>query len=101
MPLFTVSCPKICRKKHQIQSGENEENHLGRFLAIHDEEVKNNKGGVKKQFEKYLDSYIWLKGEPKFRFHVLNPPGGTVPEDISVSEMLVHPNLTVTVPFRM
>ncbi len=68
--------------RHEIQSGENEEKHLGRLFAT---QMKNCREGVPKEYEKYLDAYIWLKGEPKFGTHVSNPPGGTVSEDISVS----------------
>ncbi len=39
-----------------------------------------------KEFGKYLDAYIWLKGDPEFGTHVLNPVGGTVPGDIFVSD---------------
>mmetsp|Transcript_18314 Transcript_18314/g.35626 ORF Transcript_18314/g.35626 Transcript_18314/m.35626 type:complete len:216 (+) Transcript_18314:601-1248(+) len=51
------------------------------------------RGGVPKEFWKYLEAYIWLKGEPKFGTHVLSSVGSSIPDDItgsgdvSVSEM--------------
>ncbi len=47
--------------------------------------MKNTKGGLPKEFEKYLDAYIWLKGEPKFGTHVLNSAGCSIPDNITMS----------------
>ncbi len=35
------------------------------------EEMKDNKSGAPKDFLKYLDTFMWLKGEPKFVTHFL------------------------------
>ncbi len=43
------------------------------------------KAGVPKEFGKYLNTYIWLKGEPKFGNHVLIPVGGIMQDDIIMS----------------
>ncbi len=68
-----------------MKSGENEEKHLGRLLTIYEEGMKNTKAGVPKKFGKYLNAYIWLKGEQKFGTHVLSPIGGILPDDIFMS----------------
>ena len=68
-----------------MTSGENEEKHLGQLIGIYEEEMKNTKAGVLKEFGKYLDAYIWLKGEPKFGTHVLSSAGCSIPDDVTVS----------------
>ena len=34
--------------------------------------MKNSKGGVPKEFFKYFEAYVWLKGEPKFGTNILS-----------------------------
>ena len=58
--------------RYKIKSGENEDTHFGRLLAIYEEETKNSKVGIPKEFSKYLEAYIWLKDEPKFGTNILN-----------------------------
>ncbi len=80
--LFTASCPKFfrdCESRCQMKSGQNEEKHFGRLTIIYEEEMKNTKARVPKEFGKYLDAYIWLRGGPKFGTRVLNLVGDTVP----------------------
>ncbi len=38
-----------------------------------------------KEFGKYLDAYIWLKGEPIFGTHVLSSVGCSIQDDMTVS----------------
>ena len=51
-------------------------------MAIYEEEMKNSKGGVPKEFSKYLEAYVWLKGDPKFGTDILDQLE-EVQEDIS------------------
>ncbi len=38
-------------------------------MTIYKEEMNSNKSGAPKEFLKYLDTFMWLKGEPKFGTH--------------------------------
>ncbi len=40
-------------------------------MVIYKEEMKENKSGTAKEFSKYLDAFMWLKGMPKFGIHFL------------------------------
>ena len=42
--------------RYKIKSGENEDTHVGRLMAIYEEEMKNSKVGVPKEFSKYLEA---------------------------------------------
>ncbi len=69
--------------RYKMKSGKNIENHLGKLMTIYEEEMKENKSGAPKEFSKYLDAFLWLKGEPKFGTHFLKWRE-SVPDDISV-----------------
>ena len=78
--------------RYKIKSGENEDTHVGRLLAIYEEEMKNSKDGILKEFSKYLEACIWLKGEPKFGTNSSNPAEAVeenilMSKDVSISGM--------------
>lgn len=52
-------------------------------MAIYEEEMKELKSGVPKEFSKYLDAFMWLKGEPKIGTHFLKWRK-SIPDDVSV-----------------
>ncbi len=57
---------------YKIKLGKNIENHIGKFMTIHEKEMKENKSRAPKEFSKYLDTFMWLKGEHKFGTHFLS-----------------------------
>ncbi len=73
-----------------MKSGENAEIHLAKLMAIYEEEMKDNRSGTPKEFLKYLDAFMWLKGEPKFGTHFLkwresSPDDASIGGDLSTS----------------
>ncbi len=54
-----------------MKSGKNVEMHLAKLMTIYKGEMRKNKSGVPKEFSKYLDAFMWMKGELKFGTHFL------------------------------
>ncbi len=57
--------------------------HLAKLISIYKEEMRENKSGVPKEFSKYLDAFMQMKGEPKFGTHFLKLLESS-PDDASI-----------------